>query len=234
MKPELQIDKTVPLDESSLAPAPESIAEGGLYFRIVRACFAAFFRVYFRLEFHGFENIPVKGPFIVAPNHQSYLDPFWVSIPFPYPLRYMTWDRFIYMPIIGHFIRTLGAFPVKLETGDRTALRRSLTHLQQGGRLMIFPEGGRTRTGQVMPFKPGVIRLAMEAHVPIIPVTIVGGYEAFNAHHLLPRPRKVKIIYHPPISLPACNGKEELKHSLSDQAARLQSLVESELRTGKE
>lgn len=230
MKPELQIDKSVPTDAAAAAPTAYAAAEGGLYFRMVRASCAAVFRLYFRLEFHGCENIPTNGPFIVAPNHQSFLDPFWVSIPFPYPLRYMTWDRFIYMPVIGHFIRTLGAFPVKLETGDRAALRMSLAHLQQGGRLMIFPEGGRTRTGQVMPFKPGVIRLAMDAKAPIIPVTIVGGYEAFNAHHLLPRPRKVKIIYHPPINLPACQGKEELKHSLSDHAARLQAIVESKAR----
>lgn len=229
MKPELKIDKAVRHDSAAINATTLPPPTGGRYFRIVRACCAALFRLYFRIEYHGFEHIPKSGPFIVAPNHQSYLDPFWVSIPFPYPLRYMTWDRFIYMPIIGHFIRTLGAFPVKLETGDRAALRLSLTHLQQGGRLMIFPEGGRTRTGQVMPFKPGVIRLAMDANVPIVPVTIVGGYEAFNAHHLLPRPRKVKIIYHPPITLPTFSDKEEMKNSLCDQAARLQAIVESAL-----
>ena len=225
MKPKLQIDNP----ELPAAPATPPPAEGGLYFRIVRACCSAIFRAYFRLEFHGFENIPTTGAFIVAPNHQSYLDPFWVSIPFPYPLRYMTWDRFVHMPLVGHFIRTLGAFPVKLETGDRSALRLSLAHLQQGGRLMIFPEGGRTRTGQVMTFKPGVIRLALEANVPIIPVTVVGGYEAYNAHHIFPRPRTVKILYHQPITLPRYMDKEEVKNSLCDQAARLQAIVESGL-----
>lgn len=229
MKPELQVEKSAPLESPSPNYGTDSATTGGRYFRIVRASCAAIFRLYFRLEFQGVENIPKTGPFIVAPNHQSYLDPFWVSVPFPNPLRYMTWDRFIYMPILGHFIRTLGAFPVKLETGDRAALRLSLTHLQQGGRLMIFPEGGRTRTGKVMPFKSGVIRVAMDANVSIVPVTIVGGYEAYNAHHILPRPRKVKIIYHPPMILPVCQGKEEMKNALCDQAARLQAIVESAL-----
>lgn len=228
MKPELQRERAVETAEC-LVITPDSPPLGTRYFRFVRAACALLFRLYFRLEFVGLENVPTRGSFIIAPNHQSYLDPFWVSVPFRSPLRYMTWDRFIYMPVLGHFIRTLGAFPVKLETGDRGALRHSLTHLQQGGRLMIFPEGGRTRTGKVMPFKPGVIRLAMDARVPIVPVTIVGGYEAYNAHHYVPRPRKVKIYFHPPIQLPNTCDKEEMKPVLLEQAARLQAIVESEL-----
>lgn len=229
MKPDLRIEKIdslAPTTPQETVPPPPS---GGLYFRFVRATCGLFFRWYFRLEFQGVENVPKRGPFIVSPNHQSYLDPFWVSIPFPYPLRYMTWDRFIYMPIIGHFIRTLGAYPVKLEKSDRAALRLSLEHLRQGGTLMIFPEGGRTRTGQIMPFKPGVIRLALEAQTPIVPVTIVGGYEAYNPHHWLPRPRKVQVIFHPPITLPSQVGRDEIKLCLSEQTARLQAVVESGL-----
>ncbi|MFN7926510.1 MAG: lysophospholipid acyltransferase family protein [Blastocatellia bacterium] len=230
MKAELKREKVVSrLAPPSLATTDETSNPGSRYFRFVRTTCGLLFRLYFRLEFCGLEHVPKQGSFIVAPNHQSYLDPFWVSVPFRSPLRYMTWDRFIYMPLLGDFIRTLGAFPVKLETGDRGALRHSLTHLQQGGRLMIFPEGGRTRTGQVEPFKPGVIRLAMDAKVPIVPVTIVGGYEAYNAHHLVPRPRKVKIIFHPPLHLPTCQGKDEMKAVLCEHAARLQAIVESEL-----
>ncbi len=227
MKPQLSLEKIAAPDSATPAPALIPTTTGSLYFRSVRATFTAFFRLYFRIEFHGFENVPQHGPFIISPNHQSYLDPFWVSVPFPYPLRYMTWDRFVYMPIIGHFIRTLGAFPVKLEKSDRAALRMSLEHLKQGGALMIFPEGGRTRTGQVMPFKPGVIRLALDAHAPIIPVTVVGGYEAFNPHHWFPRPRPVKVIFHPPMSLPTDLEKDELKPCLTEQTARLQAIVES-------
>lgn len=226
MKPEMRMEKPKSIDAEQLEVMPDA-PDGSRYFKIIRSTCGFIFRLYFRIEFQGFENVPKRGPFIVAPNHQSYLDPFWVSVPFPYPLRYMTWDRFVYMPVIGHFIRTLGAFPVKLESGDRGAMRHSLAHLQQGGRLMIFPEGGRTRTGEVMPFKPGVIRLAYDAKVPIVPVSVVGGYKAYNPHHWIPRPRKVKIIFHPPMTLPTCVEKDEFKQWTMTQAACLQAKVES-------
>lgn len=203
-----------------------SIETGGAYFRAIRKGCSALCRFYFGIEFIGFENVPQEGPFIVAPNHQSYLDPFWVSIPFQYPLRYMTWDRFVYMPIIGQFIKSLGAFPVKIDKSDRAALRMSLEHLKKGGTLMIFPEGGRTRTGEIMPFKPGVIRLAIEARVPIIPVTIIGGYQAYSAHQWLPRPRKVQIKYHPPLQLCDIPHGSPLKEYLLDQTQKLQAIVE--------
>lgn len=230
MKPEMKRQTAVEMSDTyTPLDMPQLHSSGGRYFRFVRATCAGVFRLYFRLKFHGLENIPSQGPYILAPNHQSYLDPFWVSVPFRYPLRYMTWDRFIYMPVIGHFIRTLGAFPVKLEKGDRAALRHALEHLKNGGTLMIFPEGGRTRTGEVMPFKPGVIRLAYDANVPIVPVSIVGGYQAYNPHHWLPRPRQVHIYFHPSITLPRVTDKEELKQMLVSETARLQATVESQM-----
>src|SRR5689334_17558277 len=109
--------------------------------------------LYFRIEFEGADRAPDEGAMIVAPNHVSYLDPLWVSIPINRPLRYMTWDKMTRLPLLGPLIQAYGAFPVSLEKGDRAALRHSLERLRQGGGLMIFPEGGRTRTGRLMPFK---------------------------------------------------------------------------------
>lgn len=198
-----------------------------MLFRVLRFLCDIFCRVYFRIEFEGVENVPRRGPVILAANHESYADPIWLSIPFRYPLRYMTWDQVFKVPLLGGLIRSLGAFPVKVESGDRGALRTALSALREGGTLVIFPEGGRTRTGKLMPFKPGVIRLALDAGAPIVPVTIIGGYEAFAPHHHFPRPRKVKVVYHEPLSLPPLNQTSEVKDYLYQQAARVQSVVAS-------
>ncbi|HMZ21582.1 MAG TPA: lysophospholipid acyltransferase family protein [Blastocatellia bacterium] len=198
-------------------------------FQISRWLVRVFSRLYFRIEFEGAERVPKIGAMIVAPNHVSYFDPLWVSIPINRPLRYMTWDRMTRLPLIGPLMLAYGSFPVNLERGDRAALKASLEQLRAGGGLMIFPEGARTRSGRLEAFKPGVIRLAIETDAPIVPVTILGGYKAFSPHHLFPRPFKVKIIYHEPIRLSPPASHAELKHYQQTQAEHLQAVVASAL-----
>lgn len=198
-------------------------------FKISRWLVRTVCRIYFRIEFEGVEHVPKSGAMIVAPNHVSYFDPLWVSIPIDRPLRYMTWDRMTRLPLIGPLMLAYGAFPVNINRGDRAALKASLSQLCAGGGLMVFPEGARTRSGRLEPFKPGVIRLALDTNAPIVPVTVIGGYRAFSPHHFFPRPLKVKIVYHAPIRLTPPVDHAEWKQYQQEQAARLQWVVASEL-----
>jgi 1-acyl-sn-glycerol-3-phosphate acyltransferase len=200
-------------------------------YKLTRFVVAVVFRLYFRTEYEGVENVPEEGAMIVAPNHVSYLDPIWVSIPFERPLRYMTWDRMTGLPLLGRLMRAYGAFPVNIESpsGDRAALRQSLKHLRAGGGLVIFPEGARTRDGKLMPFKAGVIRLALDTGVPIVPVTIIGGYEAYSPHHYFPRPYRLKIVYHEPIKLNSPPDYVQMKDYLREEVERLRLTVASAL-----
>src|SRR5262249_60143233 len=130
--------------------------------------------------FEGSDRVTKEGAMILAPNHVSYCDPFWVSVPLDRPLRYMTWEKMTQLPLLGRMIMAYGAFPVKIEKGDRAALRHALEHLKRGGGLVIFPEGGRTRTGRLMSFKAGGVQLALKAESPVGAGTIFRGDRALS------------------------------------------------------
>lgn len=155
-------------------------------------------RVLWRVSYSGVENIPASGGFIIASNHQTYIDPFWVSVPIKRPTRYLAWNESFDWPVIGRFMGLFGAWPIKLEKSDPTAIRRSLQWLREGGAVYIFPEGGRcTPDGELMRFKNGAVRLALEACVPILPVTIRGGHRVWPKGYRLPRFSKIEIVFHP-------------------------------------
>ncbi len=196
-----------------------------LFYHFLRHLVHTVCRVYFRIEFHGADRVPDRGAVILAPNHASFLDPVWVSIPIGRRLRYMTWDRMFQVPLLGPLMKTFGAFPVKVEVGDRGAMRHSIEHLRNGGALMIFPEGGRTRNGQLMSFKPGVIQLALTTGAPIVPVTITGAYRVYSPWHKFPRPLKLKLYYHEPIALTPPEDQGLIKAYLREQAERLRLIV---------
>jgi 1-acyl-sn-glycerol-3-phosphate acyltransferase len=154
-------------------------------------------RFYFKLELHGTENIPASGPLLITPNHQTYADPALVTIPVRRPVYYMAWDRLFGIPLFGRFIRRLRAFPVDIESSDPRATREAVRLLQAGEAVMIFPEGERTKDGGVGRFKLGAFRLAVALSVPVLPVTITGGHEAWPPGRAWPRPGRIAITYHP-------------------------------------
>jgi 1-acyl-sn-glycerol-3-phosphate acyltransferase len=164
---------------------------------VFRPAFHAFCRMYFRLELRGTEHIPATGAVIIAPNHQTYADPPLVSIPVRRPVYYMAWSRLFDVPVFRWFIRRLRAFPVDLDARDSRAMRELIRIIKAGDAVMIFPEGGRSRDGRVASFKAGAFRVAASLAVPVLPVTITGGFESWPPHRMLPRRGEVTITYHP-------------------------------------
>jgi 1-acyl-sn-glycerol-3-phosphate acyltransferase len=165
---------------------------------ILRPIVAFFCRLFWRVRWTNTEYIPKSGGVIIAANHQTYLDPFWISVPVRRPVRYLAWDEAFSWPIAGYCLGLLGAWPLQLEGTDPKPIRQSLQFVSEGGAVVIFPEGGRGNPdGSMRRFKPGAVRMAMEAGVPILPVTIRGGHRIWPSGRRLPKLGRVEVIYHP-------------------------------------
>jgi 1-acyl-sn-glycerol-3-phosphate acyltransferase len=185
---------------------------------VFRPAVRAVCRAYFRLELRGTEHIPRDGGLLIVPNHQTYADPPLVTIPVRRPVYYMAWSRLFDIPVFSRLIRLLRAFPVDIDARDARATREAVRLLQAGEALMIFPEGERTTDGRLRRFKPGAFRLAVSLGVPIMPVTIVGGHAAWPPGRIVPRPSKITITYHAPVSADPALDSRAAAHDLATRA----------------
>ena len=196
---------------------------------LTRPVIGFFSRIFWHLEHKGVENIPADTGLIVAANHQSYGDPFWLSLPIKRPIRYLAWSEAFSWPVVGKAIRLLGAWPLQIEGSDPAAIRRSLTWLRDRGVVVIFPEGGRgLPDGSMIRMKGGAVRMALEAGVPILPVTIRGANRVWPAGRRLPRPGKVEITYHPAFYIEQQPG-EENRVCARRETERLANVIQSAL-----
>lgn len=176
---------------------------------LLRPVIGVFSSIFWRLEHKGVENIPTDTGVIVAANHQSYGDPFWLSVPIKRPVRFLAWSQAFSWPVVGKAIRLLGAWPLQVEGSDPAAIRRSLSWLRDRGVVVIFPEGERGQAdGSMRRMKSGAVRMALESGVPILPVTIRGGNRVWPANRILPRLGKVEITYHPVFHVEQRPGEE--------------------------
>ena len=214
-------------EESRAAGRDSSLPQWQL--EILRPIVGFFSRVFWKIEYYGLENVPSRGGLIIAANHQTYIDPFWLSVPIKRPTRYLAWNSAFRWPIVGKCLVWFGAWPLALEGSDPKAIRRSLQWLRDGGAVVIFPEGGRsTETGSLERFKAGAVRLALEAQVPILPVTIRGGNQVWPRGWKFPRLGKVVVTYHPPYQPEQCPN-EETRACARRESERLASVIASAL-----
>jgi 1-acyl-sn-glycerol-3-phosphate acyltransferase len=187
------------------------------------------FRVFWRVKYRGLENIPLTGGLIIAANHQSYVDPFWIGTAVKRPLRYLAWNEIFGWPVVGKLPGLLGAWPLEIKGTDPTAIRRSIQWLNDGGAVVIFPEGGRgLPDGSMVQFKTGAVRMALEANVPILHVTFRGAHRVWPKNRKLPRFVKVEIIYHPPIKVKPQPG-DDARVCARRESERLAEIIRSAL-----
>jgi len=167
-------------------------------YAIVRFLLRPFLRVWYRLGIAGEEHIPPSEAAIIAPNHKSLYDSFFIALATPRHLRFMGKSELFEGPW-GRLLVRLGAFPVRRGTSDQEALDTARTVLRQGGLLSLFPEGTRVRDPDTLGSpRRGAGRLAIEAGAPLVPCAITGTERLFWGP--LPRPGRVQIAFTPAIA----------------------------------
>lgn len=134
--------------------------------------------IFFKFKVKGGENMPSKGPFIIASNHISYMDPPIVGSACRRIVHFIASDHLYKNRLFGLWYRLVGCIMVKREEPSHTAMRKILNHLRQGRVIAIFPEGTRSEDGKRREPLSGLGFLALKSQVPVVPCCVEGSEKA--------------------------------------------------------
>ncbi|UCF67921.1 MAG: 1-acyl-sn-glycerol-3-phosphate acyltransferase [Acidobacteriota bacterium] len=150
--------------------------------------------VMWRLRAHGLERMPRRGPFVIACNHASFMDPWFLcGTVLHVPIRYVVSARWFGRSRFWHaFFRDCGCIPTNPRRPGE-AIGQIVEHLDQGDVVGLFPEGRITHTGKMNPIRHGIGWIAALSGVPVVPCALRGNYEALPRHRLVPRPHRVSL-----------------------------------------
>lgn len=182
-----------------------------------RICFVAIgvFRSFsFSLRVTGEQNIPKEGGVILACNHPGGLDSFILGFSSPRQVFYMAKrELFNIHPIVTYFLNSIGAFPINRGARDISAISHSVELLQEGRVLGMFPEGTRNRGNPLRRGRGGAIRIALEADVPVVPVSILGIPQLHKNWYNPFKRDRVSVQFGEPIYFPAGKMEDVAKYT---------------------
>src|SRR4029079_7486970 len=184
-------------------------------YAIVRGIVAPLLRLYFRMHVSGAEHIPAEGAAIVAPNHKSFWDSFFIGVCTRRHVRFMAKTELI-QARYGKLLVRLGAFPVRRGQADEDALETARVILRQGGLLALFPEGTRIRDPDNLGHpRRGAGRLALETGAPLPPCAITRPEKIFRGG--FPVPRRVQVAFSEPIAVAELPAGPEAALELTEE-----------------
>ena len=190
---------------------------GKLLVRLVLGCVA-------RIQVLGPENANRAGGFLLAPNHISHFDPFFIGLMVRRKIDWMTMAEFFRPPAVGFLLRSIDAFPAERDRADLKTLRTAIDRLKSERIVGLFPEGG-IRDGarsllEGAPLRGGVAALAQIANVPVVPCVILGTDRLYSKKQWLPfRRTPVWIAFGKPISVAPELEKYQARERIESELA---------------
>jgi 1-acyl-sn-glycerol-3-phosphate acyltransferase len=157
------------------------------------------YRFYFGWRVFNPERVPLVGPVILASNHASFLDPPLVGAGLKRGINYLARENLFRFPVVGWVLHRWQVVPVDREGGGAKGLKAILDRLLAGGAIILFPEGTRTRDGNLQPARSGIGLTVIKSTAAVVPVRVFGTFEAYGRHVRFPRPRRVMVKYGRPL-----------------------------------
>ncbi|MFO0888162.1 MAG: lysophospholipid acyltransferase family protein [Isosphaeraceae bacterium] len=179
-------------------PAADRSLAARLWYRLAQLVAGTGLAAFGGWRVTGQKDFPRHGGVLLVANHASFLDVFLLGISVRRPLNYVARST-LFVPGLGLLMRSIGAFPIQREGMGASGMKETLRRLRRGGIVTLFPEGTRTRDGDLAPLKSGIAVLVSRAGVPVVPAGLAGTFEAWPRHRLLPRPHPLRIHYGKPI-----------------------------------
>jgi 1-acyl-sn-glycerol-3-phosphate acyltransferase len=183
------------------------------FYSFARSVVAGIFKPWYRVEVLGLEHFPKEGGVLLCTNHIHNFDPLIVGISAPRPVHFMAKEEIFKVPVLGNIVRNCNAFPVKRGMGDREALRTGLKVLKEGNVFGLFPEGTRSKTGEIGKGLSGAGFFALRTEAVVLPCAIIGPYKSLS---------KLRIVFGKPIDM------EEIRSSKAS-AEVVTELIMSEI-----
>ncbi len=163
----------------------------------------------YRVRYSGRENIPASGGVLVVSNHQSHFDPPLVGIGCSRQMHYVARETLMTFAPFRWLLKLIGAIPIDRDGFGLSGIKESLRLLKQGEMVVIFPEGTRSRDGELGRFRPGFTTLAARSNAVILPVAIDGAYRVWPRTKRFPGLGRIRVHYGEPIPHAEIAGRDE-------------------------
>src|SRR5882757_7420572 len=159
------------------------------------SAFRFVYATYFHWRVFNSERVSLTGPVILASNHASFLDPPLVGAGVRRGINYLARASLFRFPIVGWVLRNWNSVPVDRDGGGAAGLKAILDRLLAGGAIILFPEGTRTKDGNLQPARSGIGLTVIKSDALVVPVRVFGTFEAWGRSTRFPKPHPVAVKF---------------------------------------
>ena len=189
--------------------------------------FRVMYATYFRWRVLHPERVPLEGAVLLASNHASFLDPPLVGSALKRQCSFLARDTLFRFRFTRWLLTHWQAVPIDRDGGGPAGIRRILEALSLGRAVVLFPEGTRTRDGQIQRVRSGVGMLVIKSEAPVVPVRVWGTFEAYGRAVKFPKPKRVTVKYGEPLLFRALRA--EAKTCSKDRLKEIYQQIADEI-----